>query len=176
MDQVWMIAALWSLVGLAAMVIARWVGGSLRDEIVRVRTQIERRSKTLRLIRVEGGTLRGGRACPESGPDFSPCVSAPRWIESPLRGHRPRWLALRNSRFDGDSLISGGTAIRAIRTPPGGMEALPRSPRRPPPRRGSAVWASTARQEVQHHCNATLAGRQENPEAGAAASLLLISP
>jgi len=51
MDQVWMIAALWSLVGLAAMVIARWVGGSLRDEIVRVRTQIERRSKTLRLIK-----------------------------------------------------------------------------------------------------------------------------
>src|SRR5262249_38935354 len=50
-----------------------------------------------------------------------------------------------------DSLRSDGTAIRAIRTPPGGLEALPRSPCRPPPRRGSAVRAFTALQEVQYH-------------------------
>src|SRR5689334_5430580 len=75
-------------------------------------------------------------------------------------------MALRiNARFDFDSLISDGTAMLAIRTPPGVMEALPKSPRRPPPRRGSAARALTTLREVQHHCTATLAGRQEKREA-----------
>jgi len=49
-----------------------------------------------------------------------------------------------NSRFDFDSLISDGTAILAIRTPPGVMETLPKSPRRPRQRMRSAVRALTA--------------------------------
>src|SRR5581483_49594 len=61
-----------------------------------------------------------------------------------------------------DSLRSGGTAIRAIRTPSGVMEALPKSPRRPPPRRGTAVWAFRARQGVQYHRKTTLPGQEED--------------
>ena len=61
-----------------------------------------------------------------------------------------------NSRFDFDSLISDGTAILAIRTPPGVMETLPKSPRRPPQRMGTDVRALTALRGVQYHlqCNA----------------------
>lgn len=38
MDQVWLVAALWSLVGLAATLIAIWIGGGVRDEIRRMKT------------------------------------------------------------------------------------------------------------------------------------------
>src|SRR5579859_6775199 len=72
-----------------------------------------------------------------------------------------------NARFDFDSLISDGTAILAIRTPPGVMEPVPRSPRRPPPRRGTAARAFTALRGVQHHCTATLAGRQNDARPAA---------
>lgn len=50
MDQLWFIGALWSLVGLAAIAIATWVGGGLRDEILKVK-EFGRRSKAFRLIR-----------------------------------------------------------------------------------------------------------------------------
>src|SRR5690242_10413540 len=61
-----------------------------------------------------------------------------------------------------DSLKPDGTAILAIRTPPDVVEPVPDSSRRPPPRRGTAVWALRARREAQYHRNATLAGQQED--------------
>src|SRR5579871_1972692 len=61
-----------------------------------------------------------------------------------------------------DSLRSDGTAILAIRTPPGVMKPVSKSSRRPPPRRGSAAQALTALREVQYHRNATLRGHEEN--------------
>jgi hypothetical protein len=54
MDQLWFVGALWSLVGLAAIVIATWVGGGLRDEILKLK-EFGRRSKAFQLIR--GGKL-----------------------------------------------------------------------------------------------------------------------
>ena len=57
-------------------------------------------------------------------------------------------------RFDVDSLIPRGAAIRAIRPPQGVMGALPNSSRRPHPM-VAAVRALRALREVQHHrmCN-----------------------
>src|SRR5579871_5395530 len=66
------------------------------------------------------------------------------------------------ARFDASSLISRGTAIRAIRSPQGVVEDLPSSLSRPPPRRGPAVRAFTALERVQYHRNATLRGHEEN--------------
>lgn len=54
MDQLWFVGALWSLVGLAAIAIATWVGGGLRDEILKLK-EFGRRSNAFRLIR--GGKL-----------------------------------------------------------------------------------------------------------------------
>jgi len=56
MDQLWFVGALWSLVGLAAIAIATWVGGGLRDEIRKL-TEFGRRSKAFRLIRGGKSTL-----------------------------------------------------------------------------------------------------------------------
>ena len=54
MDQVWWVALLWALVGLAGVIIATWLGGSLRDEFFTVRRQLG--PPKLRLIR--GGKFR----------------------------------------------------------------------------------------------------------------------
>jgi len=63
------------------------------------------------------------------------------------------------------SAISDGTAIRAIRTPPGVLKLVSRSSRRPPPRRGSAVRALTARREVHHHLNRNASWPRRTVEA-----------
>ncbi len=67
MNEVWWVATLWSLMGLAAILIAMWVGGSLRDEISRVRAQIARRSKTLRAIQRADWTVVNRPAAFRSG-------------------------------------------------------------------------------------------------------------
>ena len=74
-----------------------------------------------------------------------------------------RFMALRLTPVSMlDSLKPDGAAIRSIRTPPDVMEPVPNSPRRRPPRRGTAVRTLRALQEAQNHRNATLAGQQEN--------------
>src|SRR5438105_4854185 len=64
-------------------------------------------------------------------------------------------------RFDVDSPISRGAAIRAIRPPQGVMGSNPRSSRRPHPM-VKAVRALRALQEVQYHfkCNACWPARR----------------
>ena len=72
------------------------------------------------------------------------------------------------------SLRSRGAAIGAIRPPQGVTEDLPKSPRRPRPRRRPVVRAFTARQEVQYHhrCNACWPARKPPRPAGGRKPLL----
>ncbi|HLK46893.1 MAG TPA: hypothetical protein VKT49_02095 [Bryobacteraceae bacterium] len=51
MDQFWFVATLWVLVGLVAAVLAIWVGGSLRDEVLRTSQAMRKRQRGLRVIR-----------------------------------------------------------------------------------------------------------------------------
>ena len=59
MDQLWFVATLWVLVGLVATVLAVWVGGSLRDEVLKTSQALRRRQQGLRLIR--GGKSKSMR-------------------------------------------------------------------------------------------------------------------
>ncbi len=55
MGDVWFVAALWALVGLAGVLIATWVGHSFREEVVKPRRKADaRKPPVLELVR--GGT------------------------------------------------------------------------------------------------------------------------
>ena len=51
MNEVWLIAALWALVGVAAILIATWVGRGFRDEVFKTGQKPALPQKPLLLIR-----------------------------------------------------------------------------------------------------------------------------
>ena len=51
MDLFWYVATLWILVGLAATLLAVWLGTSLRDEFLKPRGAAPKRRESFRVIR-----------------------------------------------------------------------------------------------------------------------------